>query len=70
MNDLLPLALGVIGDTFASYDPVPFGLTLDMFTDYALGQFQKRMDRIERARGATLDEVMAATHSAIEQDNA
>ena len=70
MNDLLPLALGVIGDTFASYDPVPFGLTLDMFTDYALGQFQKRVDRIERARGATLDEVMAATHSAIEQDNA
>jgi len=70
MNELLPLALGVIGDTFACYDPVPFGLTLDMFTGFALGQFQKRMERIERARGATLDEVIAATQAIIEQDNA
>ena len=70
MNELLPLALGVIGDTFACYDPMPFGLTLDMFTDFALSQFQKRLERIERARGATLDEIIAATHAAIEQDNA
>ena len=70
MNELLPLALGVIGDTFACYDPAPFGLTLDMFTDFALGQFQKRMERIERARGATLDDIIAATQAIIEQDNA
>jgi ribonucleoside-diphosphate reductase beta chain len=70
MNELLPLALGVIGDTFACYDPAPFGLTLDMFTDFALGQFQKRMERIERARGATLDQVIAATQAIIEQDSA
>lgn len=70
MNELLPLALGVIGDTFACYDPMPFGLTLDMFTDFALGQFQKRMERIERARGASLDDIMAVTQAIIEQDSA
>ena len=27
MNELLPLALDVIGDVFTPYDPVPFGLS-------------------------------------------
>jgi ribonucleoside-diphosphate reductase beta chain len=57
MNELLPAALGVIGEAFASYDPIPFGLVPEDFTGYALSQFQKRMDRIERARGATMKEI-------------
>jgi ribonucleoside-diphosphate reductase beta chain len=50
MNELLPHALGVVGDTFAAYEQMPFGMVEEEFTDYALGQFTKRLARIERAR--------------------
>lgn len=69
MNDLLTPALGVIGDLFASYDVMPFGLVEDDFVDYALGQFQKRISRIERARDVTLAEVDALTASVIDSDD-
>ncbi|MCS6845157.1 MAG: R2-like ligand-binding oxidase [Caldilineales bacterium] len=70
MNELLPLALDIIGDVFAPYDPVPFGLRLEDFTDFAIGQFQKRMARIEAARGATAAEVQQVAIAAIEGDDA
>ena len=70
MNDLLVPALGVVADAFAPYPNMPFGLEQSEFTDYALGQFQKRLERIERARGAALEEVYWATESAIEGDDA
>lgn len=69
MNNLLPPALGVIGDAFMQYDPMPFGLVESDFTDYALGQFQKRIDRLEKARGATLEEVYRVSHSVIDRDD-
>jgi ribonucleoside-diphosphate reductase beta chain len=50
MEELLPVALGVVYETFAPYDPMPFGLELDEFVDYAVGQYGKRIARIERAR--------------------
>lgn len=57
MNSLLPFAIGVIGDAFAAYNVVPFGLVEDDFVDYAMSQFTKRFERLEKARGAGLDEV-------------
>jgi len=69
MNTLLPAALGVIGDVFAAYDPVPFGLVEDDFVDYGLAQFQKRVARLERARNMSLDEIIRATNSVIERDD-
>jgi ribonucleoside-diphosphate reductase beta chain len=69
MNELLPGALGVIGDVFSAYDPVPFGLVEEDFTDYALAQFQKRVSRLERARVMTLDEIAATTNIVIERDD-
>ena len=57
MNTLLPLAVGVIGDAFARYEVVPFGLMEDDFVDYAMGQFSRRFERLEKAKGATLDEI-------------
>lgn len=69
MNELLPPALGVVADTFERYEIMPFGLEEAEFANYALGQFQKRLARIERARGATLDEIYAATEHAIEQND-
>lgn len=57
MNNLLPSAIGVIGDAFAAYDVVPFGLVEDDFVNYAMSQFTRRFERLEKARGASLDEV-------------
>lgn len=69
MNELLPAALGVIGDVFSAYDTVPFGLVEEDFTDFALAQFQKRVARLERAREMTLEELAAATNQVIERDD-
>jgi ribonucleoside-diphosphate reductase beta chain len=57
MNTLLPFAIGVIADAFAAYEVVPFGLAEDDFVDYAMSQFTKRFERLEKARGAMLDEI-------------
>ena len=57
MNTLLPSAIGVIGDAFARYEVTPFGLKEEDFVNYAMGQFTKRYERLEKARGASLDEI-------------
>ena len=57
MNMLLPPAIGVIGDAFARYEVVPFGWKEEDFVNYAMGQFTKRYERLEKARGASLDEI-------------
>ena len=57
MNTLLPSAIGVIGDAFARYDVVPFGLVEDDFVNYAMSQFTKRFERLEKAKGASLDDI-------------
>ena len=67
MNSLLPSAIGVIGDAFAAYDVVPFGLVEDDFVNYAMSQFTKRFERLEKARGASLDEI---NHVARETEDA
>ncbi len=69
MNELLPLAMDVIGDAFEPYDPVPFGLTPADFSDFAISQFQKRLERLERARGASLEEIDRVTMTVIERDD-
>lgn len=62
MNELIMLPIGVIAEVFEAYDPIPFDLTPDDFTNFALGQFQRRFERIERARTQTLDEIYGTTH--------
>jgi len=49
---------------------VPFGLVESEFTDYALAQFGKRIERLEKARGASLDEIERVTRSVIEREDA
>ena len=61
MNTLLPSAIGVIGDAFARYDVVPFGLVEDDFVNYAMSQFTKRFERLEKAKGANLEEINKIT---------
>ncbi len=69
MNELLMPALAVIGDVFSQYDPVPFGLVEADFIDYALSQYQKRIERLEKARGMTLDEITRLTNTVIDRDD-
>jgi ribonucleoside-diphosphate reductase beta chain len=59
MNELLPLTLGVVNDSYDAWgdEPPPFDLPRDEVLAYAMTQFQKRLQRIERARGQTLDEI-------------
>lgn len=70
MNDLLGPALGVVADTFGRYEVMPFGLDETEFANFAIGQFQKRLERLERARGATLEEIERVTAQAIEHEDA
>lgn len=58
MGDLLPLSVGIIHEAFDAYEEMPFGLELDAFVEYATAQFRKRSDRVERAREASLEEVL------------
>ncbi len=53
MGELLPLALSTIQEIFESYDEMPFGLRLETFVDFAVGQFQSRLARIERGVAST-----------------
>ena len=57
MGELLAPAIGIIGEFFAAYDPMPFGLEMEEFTDFATRQFQSRLQRIEKARRQTLEEI-------------
>lgn len=66
MNSLLPFAIGVIGDAFAAYEVVPFGLVEDDFVGYAMSQFTRRFERLEKARGAGVDAVNRAAGEAEE----
>jgi ribonucleoside-diphosphate reductase beta chain len=59
MQELFPLALGVVTETFDRYENgvTPFGLELSTFTEFATSQFGKRYDRIARSRGKTLAQI-------------
>lgn len=70
VNELFPAALGIVGDPFELYNPVPFGLQIDDFIDYATSQFNKRMARVEQARGGTLEDVYRLTRKAIADNDA
>lgn len=69
MNTLLPVAMNVITDIFMRYRPMPFGLELNEFAMYAMGQFNKRMARIEKARDSSLADLNQLTQQIIESDD-
>jgi ribonucleoside-diphosphate reductase beta chain len=60
MGELFPHAIGVVNEIFDQYTALPFGLEMDEFVNFAISQFQKRMDRVEHARGQTLEQVVGA----------
>ena len=70
MNELLPLGQEIISGLLTSTpgSELPFGLKESHFLDYATTQFQKRFDRIQKARGRSLEELYGAPDLFIEQD--
>jgi hypothetical protein len=54
MNELLPVAMGVIDESLARYDELPFGLGPEQFVEYASVQYAKRFERL-RSGGEPLD---------------
>jgi ribonucleoside-diphosphate reductase beta chain len=62
MEALLEPAIAVIGEAFAAYPPdaVPFGLRQDVFVEFAMGQFRKRMARLELARAQGAADLLLA----------
>tara|TARA_Y100000590_G_scaffold264654_1_gene297373 strand:+ start:4800 stop:5699 length:900 start_codon:yes stop_codon:yes gene_type:complete len=62
MSGLLVPAIGIINELFdyqeALHGKVAFDLKRDDFVEYAMVQFQKRMDRIEKARSQTIEEIL------------
>lgn len=66
MNELLPYTLGVVNDSYDANEEggeLPFDLEREEVLAYATTQFQKRLERIERARGQTLEEVYRIANS-------
>ncbi len=61
MNSLLFVALGIIQEYFGRYDPMPFGLKIGDFTGYAMSQYQARIGRIERSRGASVSDLFRSS---------
>jgi ribonucleoside-diphosphate reductase beta chain len=62
MNRLLPLALGVVTESFTNDEGVvpnetPFGFQAEEYLSYATNQFTRRLTRIERARRETLEQL-------------
>lgn len=70
MNELLPHVMGLIHETFARYDEPPFGESEETFTTFAMGQFEKRLDRLQRARGMSAVEVDRMVDDIIRADDA
>jgi ribonucleoside-diphosphate reductase beta chain len=48
MADLMPAALGIVQEAFASHQPIPFDIKEDDFIDYALRQIQHRTEVLQR----------------------
>lgn len=62
MDALLDPAIAVIGEAFAAYPPdaIPFDLRQEEFIEFAMGQFRKRMARLERAREQGASDLLLA----------
>ena len=56
MNQLMPIAMQIITEIFAAYDDMPFGLTFEEFSNIAMTNFGRRLQRIEKARDQVIDE--------------
>lgn len=63
LNELFPIAMDIIAEIFAAYPVMPFGLSLDEFAQIALTNFNRRLQRLEKARRQTVAQIYALEES-------
>ena len=57
MNMLMIPTMKLIEEGYKLYEVLPFNLDIDEFNVYAMGQFQKRLSRLEKARNQSIAEL-------------
>ena len=57
MNMLLMPAMQVVTESYDKFEVVPFDVDVNELTNYAMGQFQKRLARIQKARTQSIEEL-------------
>lgn len=57
MNMLLMPAMQVVTESYDKFEVVPFDIDVNELTNYAMGQFQKRLARIQKARTQSIEEL-------------
>lgn len=57
MNMLLPISLQIVDEGYDMFEEPPFGLDKEVFSAYAVDQFQKRFAKIQSARTQTISEL-------------
>lgn len=65
---LLPYAMGVVNESYehnVTSDVIPFNLDPEESVQFAMKQFQLRMDVLKRARGRSVDEIYAASEESV-----
>jgi ribonucleoside-diphosphate reductase beta chain len=70
MNDLIGPVMAMIEGLFSRFETPPFGADLSLFLEYAANQAQKRLDRIDRSRRMSLEEIENVTRVVIEENDA
>jgi ribonucleoside-diphosphate reductase beta chain len=68
MQELIVPAVGVLNEVFEQYEVLPFGLEQDELINFAFSQFQKRINRIEKARGLSLEAVLGEESVNLERE--
>lgn len=57
MNKLMMPAMQVVKEGYERFEVVPFGMDQEELMNYAMGQFQKRLARITKARTQSIEEL-------------
>jgi ribonucleoside-diphosphate reductase beta chain len=57
LNTLMGLAQGFVSESFRAYTEIPYRVTEEELISYAFGQFEKRYERLKKARGKGAREV-------------
>jgi ribonucleoside-diphosphate reductase beta chain len=71
MNALLIPALGVVKELFEGYEEIeemPFGLDMEEYLNYAMMQFGKRYQYIQRAQKETVEQLYQSPETEIAED--
>jgi len=69
LETLMESTMGVVAESYGRFHPSPFGVEFGEFSDYAQNQFQKRWNRLERSRGASVSQVIEQTQAVIDSED-